>query len=105
MAAGGGPCIRLASRILKDRSKPWQGTARARFLRVMAESRIFRNLLSAMKHVGILALAVPCHGLERSFRILLASGIQGPPPAAILPLTARGQLNSRGLDFQYVTEN
>ena len=28
-AAGGGPCIPLASRILKDRSKPWQGTARA----------------------------------------------------------------------------
>ena len=27
-AAGGGPCIPLASRILKDRSKPWQGTAR-----------------------------------------------------------------------------
>ena len=27
--AGGGPCIPLASRILKDRSKPWQGTARA----------------------------------------------------------------------------
>ena len=52
----------------------------------MAESRIFRNLLSAMKHVGILALAVTCHGLERSFRILLASGIQGPPSAAILPL-------------------
>ena len=28
-AAGGGPCIPLASRILKDRSKPWQGNARA----------------------------------------------------------------------------
>ena len=28
-AAGGGPCIPIASRILKDRSKPWQGTARA----------------------------------------------------------------------------
>ena len=28
-AAGGGPCIPLASRILKDRSKPGQGTARA----------------------------------------------------------------------------
>ena len=28
-AAGGGPCIPLASRILKDRSKPWQGTARS----------------------------------------------------------------------------
>ena len=28
-AAGGGPCIPLASRNLKDRSKPWQGTARA----------------------------------------------------------------------------
>ena len=27
--ADGGPCIPLASRILKDRSKPWQGTARA----------------------------------------------------------------------------
>ena len=51
MAAGGGPCIPLASRILKDRSKPWQGTARATCF--MAESRIFRNLLSAMKHVGI----------------------------------------------------
>ena len=38
-------------------------------------------VLSAMKHVK-LALAVPCHGLERSLRILLASGIQGPPPAA-----------------------
>ena len=54
MAAGGGPCIPLASRILKDRSKPWQGTARARIPTCfMAESRIFRNLLSAMKHVGI----------------------------------------------------
>ena len=30
-AAGGGPCIPLASRILKDSSKPWQGTARANF--------------------------------------------------------------------------
>ena len=28
-AAGGGPCVPLASRILKDRSKAWQGTARA----------------------------------------------------------------------------
>ena len=28
-AAGGGPCIPLAIRILKDRSKPWQGNARA----------------------------------------------------------------------------
>ena len=28
-AAGGGPCIPLASRIQKDRSKQWQGTARA----------------------------------------------------------------------------
>ena len=51
MAAGGGPCIPLASRILKDRSKPWQGTARARIPTCfMAESR---NLLSVMKHVGI----------------------------------------------------
>ena len=42
------------SRILKDCSKPWQGTARARIPTCfMAESRIFRNLLSAMKHVGI----------------------------------------------------
>ena len=30
-AAGGGPCIPLASRIPKDRSKPWQGTARANY--------------------------------------------------------------------------
>ena len=54
MAAGGGPCIPLASRILKYRSKPWQGTAIARICTCfMAESRIFRNLLSVMKHVGI----------------------------------------------------
>ena len=43
MAASGGPCIPLASRIPKDRSKPWQGTARARIPTCfMAESR---NLL------------------------------------------------------------
>ena len=54
MAAGGGPCIPLASRILKDSSKPWQGTARARIPTCfMAESKIFRNLLSVMKRVGI----------------------------------------------------
>ena len=45
MAAGGGPCIPLASRILKDRSKPWQETARARIPTCfMAESRIFRKI-------------------------------------------------------------
>ena len=54
MAAGGGPCILLASKILKDRSKPWQGTARARIPTCfMAESKFLNILLSAMKHVGI----------------------------------------------------
>ena len=54
MAAGGGPCIPLASRILKDRSKPWQGTARARIPTCfMAESKFLNILLSAMKAVGI----------------------------------------------------
>ena len=79
MAAGGGPCIPLASRILKYRSS---GKELPELIPTcfMAESKFL-----TMKHVGILALAVPCHGLERSFRILLASGIQGPPQAAILP--------------------
>ena len=102
MAAGGGPCIPLASRIRKDRSSRGKELPE---LIPTAESRIFRNLLSAMKHVGILALAVPCHGLERSFRILLASGIQGPPPAAILPSNSTRAAELTGLDLQHVTEN
>ena len=52
-----------------------------------------------------LALAVPYHGLERSFRFLLASGIQGPPPAASKQHAGKAELTGTGLGFQHVTEN
>ena len=58
-------------------------------------------VLSAMKHVGISS----CHGLERSFRFLLASGIQGPPPAASKQHAGKAELTGTGLGFQHVTEN
>ena len=160
-AAGGGPCIPLTSRILKDRSKPWQGTARAnsyvfhggkyrnwdevstanaveavlrgesvhraaelyirerrprnaiqlccttnrfstshRFYSICRAHLIPVPVLSAMKHVGISSGS----SLERSFRILLASGIQGPPPAASKQHAGKAELTGTGLGFQHVTE-